>query len=184
MINERARTLEGKQFRRNVLMDSARQLFLNSLNYDLPNVLVIAKDAGLAKGSFYNYFDSKEEIFFEIFKEEIRDWFYNFSSHKLSKESIRFNFKGLKENIIVHKLYPFVCLYSIQHGLTVNYFSNYQDILVEKLAVDLNINPKIIELKFTQSLCLIFGFNHGKEINIFKENQFNVIEESLDFIWK
>jgi hypothetical protein len=182
MINQRARTIEGKKLRRSILMDSAGQLFLNSINYDLPNVVEISKNAALAKGSFYNYFDSKEEIFFEIFKEQIKVWFYRFSSTKLNKEFIKFNFHSL--NILIKKLYPFVCIYSIKHGLNENYFSSYQEILIEKLSADLQIPIKIANLKFIQSLSLVLGFNHAKEINIFNERHYQTIEESLDFIWK
>jgi AcrR family transcriptional regulator len=60
-MGRNAMTDEDKQQRRSALLDAARRLFRD--RGDLPPVSEIARAAGLAKGTVYLYFTSKEEIF-------------------------------------------------------------------------------------------------------------------------
>ncbi|MGX7197744.1 TetR/AcrR family transcriptional regulator [Enterococcus olivae] len=51
------------------LKEAAHQVFLRQ-GYKETNVAAIAKNAGIAVGSFYKYYPSKEEIFIEIYEAE------------------------------------------------------------------------------------------------------------------
>ena len=59
---------EEKQARRNAILEAARTL-LTSHGPDLPSAARIAESAGLAKGTVYLYFRSKEEIFLALLSE-------------------------------------------------------------------------------------------------------------------
>jgi len=56
------------------LLDSARRVF-ESDGYAEARISDIATDAGMAVGSFYTYFESKEEIFFELAKQVFQGMF-------------------------------------------------------------------------------------------------------------
>lgn len=60
-----AHALEDKIARRQVILDAARQLFREGTG-ELPAVSDIAAAAGLAKGTLYLYFRTREEIFCEL----------------------------------------------------------------------------------------------------------------------
>jgi len=60
-----AHALEDKLARRQAILDAARQLFVAGAG-ELPTVLEIAGAAGLAKGTLYLYFRTREEIFCEL----------------------------------------------------------------------------------------------------------------------
>ena len=62
---KRAYGLEDKQVRREDILDAARRLF-DAGTGDLPAVADIAAAAGLAKGTVYLYFATREAIFAEL----------------------------------------------------------------------------------------------------------------------
>ncbi|MDN3576082.1 TetR family transcriptional regulator [Chitinimonas viridis] len=61
-MTQRALDSEDKQARRDAILAAARGLFLQDTR-NLPSVARIAEAAGLAKGTVYLYFCTKEEIF-------------------------------------------------------------------------------------------------------------------------
>ncbi|WP_369930261.1 TetR/AcrR family transcriptional regulator [Xanthomonas sp. NCPPB 2632] len=56
---------EDKEARREAIVTAARTLFLRDPE-KLPSAAAIATEAGLAKGTVYLYFETKEEIFMDI----------------------------------------------------------------------------------------------------------------------
>lgn len=68
-----AMTDEDKERRRQTLLDAAHGLFRE--RRDLPPVADIAKAAGLAKGTVYLYFSSKEEIFIALLEDDFSKLF-------------------------------------------------------------------------------------------------------------
>jgi len=56
---------EDKEARRDVILAAARTLFLRDPE-KLPSAAAIATEAGLAKGTVYLYFSTKEEIFMDL----------------------------------------------------------------------------------------------------------------------
>lgn len=63
-----------KEERRQTILDVAWELFQQQ-RYDAINILDIAQGAGLAKGTIYLYFKTKEEIFFAIQEQQFQYWF-------------------------------------------------------------------------------------------------------------
>lgn len=51
--------------KRDLIIDIAAKLF-SELGYHEVNMEMVAKEAGIAKGTIYNYFDSKEDLYFTI----------------------------------------------------------------------------------------------------------------------
>jgi AcrR family transcriptional regulator len=71
-------TEAGRDLRRGEFLDAARTLFRE--RGDLPSVAEIAKAAGLAKGTVYLYFATKEEIFVALLEEEFEKLFVALSA--------------------------------------------------------------------------------------------------------
>ncbi|WP_232129175.1 TetR family transcriptional regulator [Luteimonas sp. BDR2-5] len=65
---------DEKEARRNLILAAALELFLDDTRR-LPPVALIAAKAGLAKGTLYLYFDSKEQIFTSLLSREWDDLF-------------------------------------------------------------------------------------------------------------
>lgn len=73
-IKRRAINDEQKQERRQALLDTAWQL-LQSSTYDAINMLDVAEKAGLAKGTVYLYFATKEALFLAVLEQQFGLWF-------------------------------------------------------------------------------------------------------------
>ena len=55
------------------LLEAARKIFLEK-GFKSTNISMITKEAGIAVGSFYNYFESKEDIFLKLYEKERLDY--------------------------------------------------------------------------------------------------------------
>src|SRR5260370_41795774 len=70
----RARNDEAKQSRRNAILDTTWQLF-QGMPYSAIAMAEVAEQAGLAKGTLYLYFKTKEELFLALQEQQLVDWF-------------------------------------------------------------------------------------------------------------
>ena len=70
---KRATNDQQKEARREAILSAARALFLEAGFFDV-NMASIAKRSGLAKGTVYLYFQTKEEIFLTLSTEEFETW--------------------------------------------------------------------------------------------------------------
>ena len=70
----RARTLDQKEQRRQEILEAAYTLF-HDLGYEQASLNRIAREARLSKSSIGLYFQTREEVFMEIFFKTFRDWF-------------------------------------------------------------------------------------------------------------
>jgi AcrR family transcriptional regulator len=73
-IHRRAITTEQRQERRAALIAQAWALF-QEREYAAINILDVARSAGLAKGTLYLYFSTKEELFLSVMVEQLANWF-------------------------------------------------------------------------------------------------------------
>ncbi|MCG8492681.1 MAG: TetR/AcrR family transcriptional regulator [Sneathiellales bacterium] len=73
VVLKRATNNQQKEARRDAILDAARTLFLQSGFFDV-NMATIARQSGLAKGTVYLYFKTKEEIFLALSTEELSAW--------------------------------------------------------------------------------------------------------------
>ncbi|HEY9838988.1 MAG: TetR family transcriptional regulator [Candidatus Sericytochromatia bacterium] len=68
------RTPEAKALRRQAILDAARAIFAG-MAYAEIRVQDIVSATGLAKGTFYLYFQSKESLFLALLLDELKAWF-------------------------------------------------------------------------------------------------------------
>lgn len=83
---KRARGAKEKEQRRHSILESAKKLYLQDTS-GLPTTAKIGKDAGVAKGTLYLYFRSKEEIFLAILEDFHLTWFALFEDVAKSKDA-------------------------------------------------------------------------------------------------
>lgn len=76
-LKQRARKDEDKQARRAAILETAAQL-LGRHPYASITMADVASGCGLAKGTLYLYFKSKEELFLAALEQELTQWFEAF----------------------------------------------------------------------------------------------------------
>ncbi|MBL8115762.1 MAG: TetR family transcriptional regulator [Acidobacteria bacterium] len=69
----RARSSGAKDERRTVLLDAGRRLF-EDREYEAVTMSALASEAGLAKGTAFLYFPTKEALFLEVLNRELDGW--------------------------------------------------------------------------------------------------------------
>ena len=74
IVRARATREEGKIERRNEILDAAERLFSERPD-GLPSMDELAESAGVAKGTLYLYFPSKEEVLVELHQRFLNDYF-------------------------------------------------------------------------------------------------------------
>jgi AcrR family transcriptional regulator len=74
-IKQRARNDEQKEGRRSAILNAAWGMFCDTA-YPTVTMLGVAKRVGLAKGTLYLYFKTKEELFLALQIEQLASWFY------------------------------------------------------------------------------------------------------------
>jgi len=75
---------KGNNLKRDMILDAAYHLFI-SKGYLDTKIIDIADAAGIGKGTVYEYFESKDAIFFELFQTKVAAG-YDSLSELLSKE--------------------------------------------------------------------------------------------------
>lgn len=71
----RARSDEDKQERRNVILTTAWRMYTRDPSFAAFTMDALAKQAGVAKGTLYLYFRSKEELFLALLESGFDAWF-------------------------------------------------------------------------------------------------------------
>ena len=84
---KRARGAKEKEVRRKAILESAVTLYQKN-PAALPTTAQIGKDAGVAKGTLYLYFRSKEEIFLALLEDYHLKWLKTFHKYGKFDESI------------------------------------------------------------------------------------------------
>ena len=105
-------TEKEKEIIRNTLIQKGRELF-SKYGLRKTSITELTKATGIAQGTFYNFFDSKEELYFEIIElEEYKSeqFLENIlESSNSSKESIKriikCTYELFENNPIIHRLY-------------------------------------------------------------------------------
>lgn len=71
---QRARKAEDKEERRRNILGAAREIWAGGASFATFNMGEVAERAGLAKGTVYIYFATKEALLLELLREEIAAW--------------------------------------------------------------------------------------------------------------
>lgn len=85
MTWERARTEQQKQQRIQEIIAATAKLY-NKHSFEEITFALIAKEAKFTRSNLYKYFNSKEEIFFELLKNDIVTWRKDFMNTVCEKE--------------------------------------------------------------------------------------------------
>lgn len=70
----RARKAEEKEVRRRIILSAARQIWTAGVAFADFNMGEVAERAGLAKGTVYIYFATKEALLLELLREDLSEW--------------------------------------------------------------------------------------------------------------
>lgn len=80
-IKKRAVRADDKERKRDLLLEAAMELFDRATDMEEISMERIAARAGVAKGTLYLYFRTKEEIFLEIHRQDYAAWFEAFTAY-------------------------------------------------------------------------------------------------------
>ncbi|WP_334330050.1 TetR/AcrR family transcriptional regulator [Companilactobacillus sp. HBUAS59699] len=103
--------MEDKEQR---LFDSAHDLFLEQ-GFKETNISSIAKRAGVAVGTFYRYFDSKEDIFVKV---------YNFENETVKQQIINSIDMNQEPNALISEILKQIFAYTNDNQILQEWFSN------------------------------------------------------------
>lgn len=104
---------EERQFIRNSLIEHGKTLF-TQYGFHKTSIHEITKNVGIAQGTFYNFFDSKEELYFIILELEEKiikkqlfqvDVFQEHEPKKAIKKILRELIKKVETNPLIRELY-------------------------------------------------------------------------------
>ncbi len=79
-INQRARSAEQKALRRHEVLKAAEKYFLE-VGYEAFSMAQLAKKTGVAKGTLYLYFKTREELFLTLYEQSLIRWSQVFIGH-------------------------------------------------------------------------------------------------------
>jgi AcrR family transcriptional regulator len=74
VIKQRAISDQQKEERRRAILTAGLELYQET-SYEAVNIAQVAQKAGVAKGTFYLYFKTKEELFLAMLAQEFVKWF-------------------------------------------------------------------------------------------------------------
>ena len=77
-MKQRARTQEDKTFRRIQILDAAEKYF-HEVGYEAFSMASLARLAGVAKGTLYLYFTTREEVFLTLYNRSLVRWSHSFT---------------------------------------------------------------------------------------------------------
>lgn len=98
VIKQRAILDEDKQLRRQAILGAAHELILKHAER-IASVEDVARQAGLAKGTMYLYFRTKEEIYLAVHEQQMHEFFDTLES-LLTRERSRPSLKRFTRNVV------------------------------------------------------------------------------------
>jgi len=72
-INHRARSSEQKALRRHAVLETA-EMYFKEVGYEAFSMAQLAKKSGVAKGTLYLYFNTREELFLTLYEQSLIRW--------------------------------------------------------------------------------------------------------------
>ncbi|WP_123610002.1 TetR/AcrR family transcriptional regulator [Mobilisporobacter senegalensis] len=167
--------------KKTAIYNCGKELF-SSNGFKDTNISDITKKAGVGVGTFYNYYDSKEKLFMEIFLDENVELKKNMmvsidledEPGKLIKEILKFNLNGMNSNPILKQWYnkdvfnKIEQLYREENGINSVHFlyDNFIDI-IEKWQLEGKMRKDIApDFIMTIFFSIINMDTHKEEIGI------------------
>lgn len=141
---------QDKEARRRALLEAARRLFRDRI--DLPPVSEIATSSGLAKGTVYLYFKTKEEIFIALLEDDFAKLFDELHSiiNELPENGVEASALFARRYFsTILDLQDFLPLASLANGvLEQNLPTDVMRGFKEKLAIGLVNAGRMVEARF------------------------------------
>jgi len=157
-------SVEKKEVKKDKIIEKSMELFREK-GYHTTKVEEITKALGISKGNFYTYFNSKEEVLYEILdimkNEKIR-MLEEIDTNKAPKEILKDFIEDYKQ--YVFKYLKKVTLQNMDNFLkderVVNYVVEIQDILIEFLKKNIvekigGSRSKVYDLRFITEFIFI-----------------------------
>lgn len=79
-VKSRARTEEAKGVRQKEILEAAKRL-IDQRGFEGLTISLVANKCGLAKGTLYLYFQTREEILLAVLMEDFSEWFTKMKEH-------------------------------------------------------------------------------------------------------
>ncbi|MBI4766779.1 MAG: TetR family transcriptional regulator [Deltaproteobacteria bacterium] len=100
-IKQRAISQSEKQERREAILAAAEKLLVNDDYHDI-SMASVARKTGLAKGTIFLYFKTKEELFLQLQVKGYRSWFRHINKRlkRLSLQKQKINIQEFVDNIM------------------------------------------------------------------------------------
>ena len=139
-MSTRARTVEDKLLRRQLILKSAKEVFFDK-GYQRATIELITERAGLSAGTFYLYFKSKQEIYRILYSDGI-DIF-----HRMAEEAVSWPGMGTiaKLSAIAHAYYRFYTEHTEYFDILA-FIHLHQDILHEPDEMSSILDQKALNL--------------------------------------
>ena len=171
-INQRARSEEQKTLRRNAVLKVAELYFLE-VGYEAFSMSHLAKRAGVAKGTLYLYFETREEIFLTLYEQSLMRWsqiFINGLSVSITSKSYaqKLYSTAMADGTFLPLLIRLEHI--IEHNVAIprlisskQIFIHQVDVIAEVTSIALTLNkPQAIEVVKTMGVLLI-GATQGDQ---------------------
>ena len=171
-INQRARSEEQKTLRRNAVLKVAELYFLE-VGYEAFSMSHLAKRAGVAKGTLYLYFETREEIFLTLYEQSLIRWSQIFINDlPVSMTSKSYAQKLYSTAMADGTFLPLLIRleHIIEHNVAIprlisskQIFIHHVDAIAEVTSIALTLNkPQAIEVVKTMGVLLI-GATQGDQ---------------------
>lgn len=92
-----------KRATRSKILSSARRLF-EKKGYEETSIEEITELSDVSKGTFFNYFSSKESLLFGIAEEEVSDIFYMMENTSFSSNNILEKIESILERLLIDSI--------------------------------------------------------------------------------
>lgn len=112
MMKKRAINDNQKQQRRQVILAQAWSLF-QQMPYEAINIQDVAAACGLAKGTLYLYFNTKESLFLAVMTEQFQTWFDSIDAALAPPHTLDSVVDAITESLMTRP--HFVRLFAILH---------------------------------------------------------------------
>lgn len=163
LINGKTKREEKKNLTRERIIDSASQLFSQN-NYHEVMIEDVAKNANIAKGTVYNYFESKEELYFSLIEQKM----------SALTNSLIEKIRG--ENDKVSSLHAFILHNYMFMMKYQNFFRIYQK---ESFNKQNELCNEITELENRLKKLLVDIINEGEKEGVFRKTDIALTTELI-----
>jgi len=139
-INQRARSAEQKALRRHAVLEAAETYFLE-VGYEAFSMSNLAKNIGLAKGTLYLYFQTREELFLTLYEQSLVRW---------SQVFIGCLSKPLASKAYAQTLYTT----AVADGTFVPLLTRLEHVIEHNVAIDRLINSKRVFIDQVEAIAV------------------------------